>query len=112
MFKQSQHQKQLQRLMPQIIQKQNLLAIPTIALEQMVKLEMEINPFLEEVNEMLEEHQDDEAELNPADSADESEEVIEPVKKEDEEFDTDDYVNSEYEGYKTDESIEGEEKTN
>lgn len=112
MFKQSQHQKQLQRLMPQIIQKQNLLAIPTIALEQMVKLEMEINPFLEEVNEMLEEHQDDEAELNPADSADESEEVIEPVKKEDEEFDTDDYVNSEYEGYKTDESIEGEEKAN
>lgn len=111
MFKQTQHQKQLQRLMPQIIQKQNLLAIPTIALEQMVKLEMEINPFLEEVNEMLEEQETDELEPT-TESGEESEEVNEPVKKEDEEFDTDDYVTSEYEGYKTDESIDGEEKAN
>lgn len=112
MLKQSQHQKQLQRLMPQIIQKQNLLAIPTIALEQMVKLEMEINPFLEEVNEMLEEQETEDIDVNPEDVSEGSEEVTEPIKKEDEEFDTDDYVNSEFEGYKTDESIEGEEKAN
>ncbi len=112
MFKQSQHQKQLQRLMPQIIQKQNLLAIPTIALEQMVKLEMELNPFLEEVNELLEDQQNDETEVETDVTQEESEESSEPVKKEDEEFDTDDYVNSDYEGYKTEESMEGEDRGN
>lgn len=112
MFKQSQHQKQLQRLMPQIIQKQNLLAIPTIALEQMVKLEMELNPFLEEVDELLEEQQSEESDNETDEARDEAEDLIEPVKKEDEEFDTDDYVNSDYEGYKTEESKESDEKGN
>lgn len=112
MFKQAQHQKQLQRLMPQIIQKQNLLAIPTIALEQMVKLEMELNPFLEEVNELLEEQQSEDTDVNSDETNVDSEDVIEPIKKEDEEFDTDDYVNSDFEGYKTVESIDGEEKAN
>ena len=112
MFKQSQQQKQMQRLMPQIIQKQNLLAIPTIALEQMVKLEMEINPFLEEVNELLEEQESEDAEINADEINENSDDIIAPIKKEDEEFDTDDYVNSDYEGYKTVESIDGEEKAN
>jgi len=41
-------QKQLQRLSPQQIQLMKLLQIPTIALEQRIKEELEINPALEE----------------------------------------------------------------
>lgn len=113
MFKQTQTQKQLQRLMPQIIQKQNLLAIPTMALEQMVKQEMELNPFLEEAEDVIEEVDinDDEA-LEDIGKTESTEEQPEKVKKEDEEFDTDDYVNSEYEGYKTTEDYDNSERPN
>jgi len=41
-------QKQLQRLSPQQIQLMKLLQIPTVALEQRIKEELEINPALEE----------------------------------------------------------------
>jgi RNA polymerase sigma-54 factor len=44
-------QKQLQRLSPQQIQLMKLLQIPTIALEQRIKEELEINPALEEGSE-------------------------------------------------------------
>ena len=40
--------KQLQRLSPQQIQLMKLLQIPTIALEQRIKEELEVNPALEE----------------------------------------------------------------
>jgi len=113
MFKQTQTQKQLQRLMPQIIQKQNLLAIPTMALEQMVKQEMELNPFLEEVEEIVEDVDiDDEEVLEDAGKSEVTEEPLEKIKKEDEEFDTDDYVNSEYEGYKASEDNDSGERPN
>ena len=113
MFKQTQNQKQLQRLMPQIIQKQNLLAIPTMALEQMVKQEMELNPFLEEVEDVLEEVEiDDEEVLEDIGKSEVAEEQLEKVKKEDEEYDTDDYVNSEYEGYKASENNDSGERPN
>ena len=113
MFKQTQTQKQLQRLMPQIIQKQNLLTIPTMALEQMVKQEIELNPFLEEAEDIIEEVEiNDEDALEDIGKSELAEEQPEKVKKEDEEFDTDDYVNSEYEGYKTYEDNDNGEKPN
>jgi RNA polymerase sigma-54 factor len=113
MFKQTQTQKQLQRLMPQIIQKQNLLAIPTMALEQMVKQEMELNPFLEEAEDIVEEIEvDDDEALEDIGKTEVADEQLEKVKKEDEEFDTDDYVNSEYEGYKTTEDYDNSERPN
>jgi RNA polymerase sigma-54 factor len=46
----SQKQTQQQRLSPQQIQYIKLLQLPTIALEQRVKEEMEVNPVLEEAN--------------------------------------------------------------
>ncbi len=114
MLKQTQSQKQLQKLIPQIIQKQNLLAIPTIALEQMVKQELEMNPFLEESDELVEEQTIDEDSpvVSDAEKEEAGEEVIEKTSKEDEEFDTDDYVDSDYEGYKASEDTSGKERIN
>ena len=42
------HQKLLQKLSPQQIQLMKLLQVPTAALEQRIKEELEINPALEE----------------------------------------------------------------
>ncbi|MFN9292165.1 MAG: RNA polymerase sigma-54 factor, partial [Planctomyces sp.] len=42
------HQKLLQKLSPQQIQLMKLLQVPTVALEQRIKEELEANPALEE----------------------------------------------------------------
>ncbi|MCI0472358.1 MAG: RNA polymerase factor sigma-54 [Ignavibacteria bacterium] len=109
MLKQTQSQKQIQKLIPQIIQKQNLLAVPTISLEQIVKQELEQNPFLEEVEELTDSQEEATDEKDSEDEvlSEESEKPaveedikIESTSKDDEEFDTDDYVDSDIEGYK------------
>jgi RNA polymerase sigma-54 factor len=51
MLKQSLQQKLLQKLSPQQIQLMKLLQVPTAALEQRIKEELEINPALEEGKE-------------------------------------------------------------
>lgn len=48
MLKQSLTQKQIQKLSPQQIQLMKLLQVPTLALDQRIKEELEINPALEE----------------------------------------------------------------
>ena len=48
MLKQSLQQKLLQKLSPQQIQLMKLLQVPTVALEQRIKEELESNPALEE----------------------------------------------------------------
>jgi RNA polymerase sigma-54 factor len=101
MLKQTQSQKLLQKTLPQIIQKQSLLAIPILSVEQMVRQEMEQNPFLEEIDEY-----NDEQEVEK-DSSDDAGKETEEVDKKDEEFDMDDFANSEIDGYKT-----GEYETN
>jgi len=75
---------QTQKLSPQQIQYQKLLQLNTMALEQRIKTELEINPILEE---MLE----GELELNQEDS-DDSPDEIEDVSKEDE-FEIEDLMN-------------------
>ncbi len=57
-LKQSMQQKMLQKLSPQQIQLMKLLQVPTIALEQRIKEELEINPALEEGKEEEEEYSD------------------------------------------------------
>ncbi len=52
MLKQGLHQKLLQKLSPQQIQLMKLLQVPTVALEQRIKEELEINPALEEGADM------------------------------------------------------------
>jgi RNA polymerase sigma-54 factor len=67
MLRQTQSQRLLSKLSPQQIQLMKLLQLPTIALEQRIKEEMEINPALEEgediddepVNELEDDNYDD-----------------------------------------------------
>jgi RNA polymerase sigma-54 factor len=46
-LRQTQHLKLLQKLSPQQIQLMKLLQLPTVALEQRIKEELELNPALE-----------------------------------------------------------------
>lgn len=78
MLKQSLQQKLLQKLSPQQIQLMKLLQVPTVALEQRIKEELESNPALEEGAENenksdQEELQDDYNEENKRDDFDLSE---------------------------------------
>jgi len=59
MLRQIQSQKLLQKLSPQQIQLMKLLQLPTIALEQRIKEEIELNPALEEGPETDEESSND-----------------------------------------------------
>ncbi len=78
MLRQSLQHKLLQKLSPQQIQLMKLLQVPTIALEQRIKEELEENPALDEGKEELEE------DLQEADEAEET--------NTDEDFDISDYL--------------------
>ncbi|MEJ2195010.1 MAG: hypothetical protein P8X73_09165 [Ignavibacteriaceae bacterium] len=79
----SQRLTQQQKLSPQQIQYQKLLQLNTLALEQRIKTELEINPILEE-----------EMELNQEQSEKEKEEEREEAEDPDnEEFELEDYMN-------------------
>lgn len=60
MLKQSLHQKMMQKLSPQQIQLMKLLQLPTVALEQRIKEEMESNPALDEGKDNDEEYEAEE----------------------------------------------------
>lgn len=91
----SQQQRLLQKLTPQQIQYLKLLQLPTLALEQRIKTELEQNPLLEESDEMEEEPElaaeENETEA-PTDGA--SDEPKTEEKKEDE-FSFEDFLNDE-----------------
>ena len=59
MLRQGLHLKLQQKLSPQQIQLMKMLQLPTVALEQRIKEEMEINPALDEGREEIEEDEDD-----------------------------------------------------
>lgn len=77
-------QKLLQKLSPQQIQLMKLLQVPTIALEQRIKQEIEENPALEDLSES------DENDKMENDSEDDNYEESESNK--DDEFDLSDYI--------------------
>ena len=87
----SQQQKLLQKLTPQQIQYLKLLQLPTLALEQMIKTELEINPLLEEGVEGDAEAEP-QADENPA--VEEEVQRAEEEKKKDE-FSFEDFLNDE-----------------
>jgi RNA polymerase sigma-54 factor len=66
MLRQGLHQKMLQKLSPQQIQLMKLLQLPTVALEQRIKEELEINPALEEGEDTIEDDQKDEIDEDDA----------------------------------------------
>ena len=94
MLRQTQTQRLVQKILPQIIQRQSLLAIPTLAIEQMMRQEIEQNPFLDEIYDLIDEE------------SEEKEEIKEEENKsdEDEEFDWEDYGDADIAGYKTQEN--------
>lgn len=79
---------QQQRLSPQQIQYQKLLQLNTLALEQRIKTELEMNPVLEEEMDMTLEQDDKEKETET-----DSELEDEFSDKDNEEFDIEDYMN-------------------
>ncbi len=81
---------QQQKLSPQQIQYQKLLQLNTLALEQRIKNELEINPVLEEVME-------GEMELNQEKEKDDSaDDEFEEYDSSSEEFELEDFMNDEY----------------
>lgn len=89
----------LQKAMPVIVQKQNLLMLPNLVLEQIIKQEIELNPLLEESYEL---------DMDSAGKADDlGDEALPSDTPEDEkisaedEFGYEDYVTDDFEGYKT-----------
>ncbi len=91
----NQKQSQQQRLSPQQIQYIKLLQLPTIALEQRIKEEIELNPVLEEAKP--EETLENPEELDRKEEWEEKEnEELDPVD-ENEEMDWDEYMeNTDY----------------
>ncbi len=79
---------QQQRLSPQQIQYQKLLQLNTLALEQRIKTELEMNPVLEEEMEITLEQDDKEKETESDSDVEE-----EFSDKDNEEFDLEDYMN-------------------
>ncbi|MDP3832088.1 MAG: RNA polymerase sigma-54 factor, partial [Ignavibacteriaceae bacterium] len=88
---------QQQKLSPQQIQYQKLLQLNTIALEQRIKTELELNPILEEDLDINQEQEEKEI-VDSADNDDyendtESPEEEEDFRDEDNEFGIEDYSN-------------------
>jgi len=81
----SQRLSQQQKLSPQQIQYQKLLQLNTLALEQRIKTELELNPILEEEMELTQETDDKEK--------DEDSTVDEIKDPDNEEFSLEDYMN-------------------
>ena len=93
----SQQQRLLQKLTPQQIQYLKLLQLPTIALEQRIKTELEQNPLLEEgVEDEIEIAQDDaELEVDQAEEPTNGEAPAEVKKDKNDEFSFEDYIGDE-----------------
>ena len=77
-----------QILAPQLIQSLQLLQVPVLELEQILKQELQVNPLLEEVEEVEEEEEQTEDE----------QEDVEEKELEEEKIDWDDYLQDGYDG--------------
>lgn len=93
MLTQQLQQKLLQKLSPQQIQLMKLIQIPTVALEQRIKQEIEDNPALEEADDQTEEERD---EFGGEDEYDDEGEVQEHEDDKYEDFDFEDYLDDDH----------------
>jgi len=92
----SQQQRLLQKLTPQQIQYLKLLQLPTIALEQRIKTELEQNPLLEEgVEDEMEQNQED-GEIEAPETEEPTNGEAEQKKEKEEEFSFEDFVNDDH----------------
>ena len=88
------------KLTPQQVQYLKLLQLPTMALEQRIKTELELNPLLETIDEVEQQTDQDEPEEAAAETVEE--EKVE--NKEEESYSLEDYINDDLAGYKSPES--------
>jgi RNA polymerase sigma-54 factor len=96
----SQHLGLLQKMTPQQIQYLKMLQLPVLALEQRIKEELEINPLLEEVEEMTQEQEEERAE-EAAEVAEGVEVEQQKETAEDDGYSFEDFMNDDLSGYKT-----------
>jgi len=100
--------KMMMKLSPQQVQYLKMLQLPTLALEQKIKAELEMNPLLEEgYDEEMEAAAEQEEETKEA-PAEKTEDDHTP--DEDEKYSIEDYMNDDNTGYKTREPYDPEEK--
>ena len=101
MLNQKLQQKLLQKLSPQQILLMKLLQIPSMALEQRIKQEIEENPAIEDISEDFDDdfpadgesdYDASSAESDAGDDFDEDYESDEPVVSKEDEFDIEDYM--------------------
>lgn len=116
MLQQSQQQRLQQKLSPQQVQYLKLLQLPIMALEQRIKVELELNPLLEEdTGEELEatQEQEETVEEREEPKLEQLQEVPERSDQQsssEEEFGWDEYFNDDPSGYKTWTTSDDEEK--
>ncbi len=88
------------KLTPQQVQYLKLLQLPTMALEQRIKTELELNPLLETIDEI--EQVEEQAE--PEEATEEPAEEEKAESKEEDSYTLEDYINDDLAGYKSPES--------
>ena len=97
------------KLTPQQVQYLKLLQLPTMALEQRIKTELELNPLLETVDEIEQVEEQTEPDEAADDSADDEQiEIKEKEKekqKEEDSYTLEDYINDDLAGYKSPEAF-------
>ena len=103
-------QKMLMKLSPQQVQYLKMLQLPTLALEQKIKAELEMNPLLEEgYDEEVEVTQEEPAKETPEDGA-ADDKAQETKEAEEDKYTIEDYMNDDNSGYKAREVQDDEEK--
>jgi RNA polymerase sigma-54 factor len=88
------------KLTPQQVQYLKLLQLPTMALEQRIKTELELNPLLETIEEM----EQVEEQVEPEEAVEEPVQEEKADSKEDDSYTLEDYINDDLAGYKSPES--------
>jgi len=97
--------KMMMKLSPQQVQYLKMLQLPTLALEQKIKAELEMNPLLEEG---FDEEQEPAAEEQ--EKSTEETEADHDSSSEEDKYSIDDYMNDDQAGYKAPERFDNEEK--
>jgi RNA polymerase sigma-54 factor len=103
--------KMLMKLSPQQVQYLKMLQLPTLALEQKIKAELELNPLLEEGFEEEMEVEQSQDETAPEPATPEEGKAEEPAKEaEEDKYSIEDFMNDEQTGHKAREPFDNEEK--
>jgi RNA polymerase sigma-54 factor len=103
--------KMMMKLSPQQVQYLKMLQLPTLALEQKIKAELEMNPLLEEGFEEEQELVQEEAgKEEPSTDEPVETKAEEPKEAEEDKYTIDDYMNDDPSGFKTQQSFDDEER--